>query len=88
MTRTDPIFFLHHGQIDRIWWSWQRYSEDRPRQYNGKSRDDSSAEGMLTDELEFGGLLSSSPTIAEVMDTEGGILCYRYDSDLVGERDD
>lgn len=43
---------------------------------------------MLTDELEFGGLLSSSPTIAEVMDTEGGILCYRYDSDLVGERDD
>jgi tyrosinase len=20
----DPIFFLHHANIDRIWWNWQQ----------------------------------------------------------------
>jgi len=22
--RADPIFWVHHGQIDRLWWRWQQ----------------------------------------------------------------
>jgi tyrosinase len=38
----DPIFFCHHGQVDRLWWKWQRnagkfhYTPLAADQYNGK----------------------------------------------------
>ena len=22
--QADPIFWVHHGQIDRLWWRWQQ----------------------------------------------------------------
>ncbi|OOF98341.1 hypothetical protein ASPCADRAFT_205583 [Aspergillus carbonarius ITEM 5010] len=25
----DPVFFLHHAQVDRVWWSWQLLSPER-----------------------------------------------------------
>jgi tyrosinase len=38
----DPIFFAHHGQVDRLWWNWQRtengkfhYTPLAADQYNG-----------------------------------------------------
>ena len=24
LVRVDPIFWVHHGQIDRLWWRWQQ----------------------------------------------------------------
>ena len=26
----DPLFWLHHGQIDRTWWIWQNLGETGP----------------------------------------------------------
>jgi hypothetical protein len=23
----EPVFWLHHGQLDRHWWMWQNYIE-------------------------------------------------------------
>lgn len=81
----DPVFFLHHGQIDRIWWSWQRVSRDRFMQYNGKSRDTSEVEGHLKDILEFHStILNATPSVSDVIDTEAdGPLCYIYDMAIV-----
>ena len=78
----DPVFFLHHSQIDRLWWSWQKHDGDRFWQYNGPAHYGFSEEVALTDMLEFGSILPSDPIIKDVMDTEGE-LCYRYDASVV-----
>ncbi|OOF98338.1 hypothetical protein ASPCADRAFT_395107 [Aspergillus carbonarius ITEM 5010] len=60
----DPVFFLHHTQLDRLWSMWQH------------AHPQSSA--VPTDDLiEVGGL---GPDIlaTDVMHTESGLLCYRY----------
>jgi hypothetical protein len=25
----EPVFWLHHGQLDRHWWMWANYLADR-----------------------------------------------------------
>ena len=36
---TVPVFFLHHGQLDRLRWVWQRFGrERRERIYGGKKQ--------------------------------------------------
>jgi len=72
----DPIFYLHHAQIDRAWWIWQQ--EDpaaRNADYSG---------------LEFGNVPATLDTIMEMkglgldrkvrdfMTTSNDDLCYRY----------
>lgn len=79
------MFFLHHAQIDRLWWSWQKYSADRFLKYSGPARYGIDEEGGLTDLLNFGGILSFDPGVCDLMDTEGEILRYRYDVSVVGE---
>ncbi|KAI8946359.1 putative tyrosinase [Xylaria longipes] len=74
----DPIFFLHHGQIDRLWWKWQ--SEDlkmRALAYDGPSRHNSSIAAQLTDQLEMAGLAPDIP-VSSVMTINNGLLCYNY----------
>ncbi|GAB7355848.1 hypothetical protein MBLNU459_g6510t1 [Dothideomycetes sp. NU459] len=74
----DPLFFLHHTQLDRIWWIWQqRNPEQRIRAYGGRNSRHSIAVASLEDALKMKGL---APTIKveEVMNTEDELLCYRY----------
>jgi tyrosinase len=37
----EPVFWLHHGQVDRHWWMWTNYLEKelktRTSQYEGRS---------------------------------------------------
>ena len=78
ISATDPLFFLHHAQVDRLWWLWQQMdTEERLYEYGGRSRDDSDAEAALTDRLEMHRLAPDVP-VSEVMDTENGPFCYRY----------
>lgn len=75
----DPIFFLHHGQIDRLWWKWQSQDlEMRALAYDGPSRHNSSIEAQLTDQLEMAGLAPEVP-ILSVMTINNGFLCYKYE---------
>ncbi|TVY13044.1 Tyrosinase ustQ [Lachnellula arida] len=73
----DPVFFLHHAQLDRLWWKWQHAEPGRRREYNGASSRHSKEAASLQDQLEMGAL---APKIAveEVIDTQSGILCYEY----------
>ncbi|CAK4025333.1 Di-copper centre-containing [Lecanosticta acicola] len=75
----DPLFFLHHAQLDRIWWMWQRKSAANARAYEripGK-HGIKAALGSLTDVLPFAGL-GDNVVVEEIMNTEKGRLCYRY----------
>ncbi|TPX13319.1 uncharacterized protein E0L32_006292 [Thyridium curvatum] len=72
----DPIFYLHHAQLDRLWFLWQRKDAGhRLREYTGRT--DTSNAASLEDLLVLGGL-APDITVSQVMDTEGAELCYRY----------
>ncbi|KAH7391523.1 hypothetical protein BKA64DRAFT_756677 [Cadophora sp. MPI-SDFR-AT-0126] len=74
----DPIFFVHHAQIDRLWWKWQQERPSRRlHEYEGKHMYNSTGEASIGDMLVFGGLVEDVP-VRTVMDTENGLLCYRY----------
>ncbi|KAK2025705.1 Di-copper centre-containing protein [Colletotrichum zoysiae] len=71
----DPIFYLHHAQLDRVWWLWQmRDKNNRVHDYGGEG---DRGNVSLTDTLPLAGL-DKDLTVADIMDTEGGEMCYRY----------
>ncbi|SMQ51023.1 unnamed protein product [Zymoseptoria tritici ST99CH_3D7] len=78
----DPVFWLHHTQVDRLWWLWQQQEPDtRLKQFGGPTRDFRYTDGgngsSLQDNLPMAGLFGEQ-SVAEVMNAENGILCYRY----------
>ena len=86
---SDPLFWLHHANLDRVWWSWQ--------QLNPAARlTDISGPIMLMDyanaaggnvTLDFPltlGVSAPDTTVGAVMNvkacgSDGGVLCYNYD---------
>ena len=75
----DPIFYLHHAQLDHLWWRWQSvFPHRRKKEYNGKHMHNSTGEAHLTDLLLVGGIANDIP-VAQVLDTTDGFLCYRYE---------
>lgn len=80
-TSSDPLFYLHHGNLDRIFTLWQSKDLHRrlhqvggpivPFDYGGQN---------VTLDFEINiGALAPNVTLEQVLDTEGGVLCYRYD---------
>ncbi|PWW79822.1 Di-copper centre-containing protein [Tuber magnatum] len=82
----EPVFYLHHANLDRIYWQWQ--SMDLPARLS----DISGPVGMfgpttgpnvtLSFPIDMGPL-APSVTIQDLMDVEGnrtgtGVLCYTY----------
>jgi tyrosinase len=80
----DPLFFLHHAQLDKIWWEWQNKSNNLwtiggPQYPNGDGT------------IDYYWPLNMSPftapdiMIGNVIDTlnrdGSGILCYTYQND-------
>ncbi|WDK18396.1 hypothetical protein CGRA01v4_09681 [Colletotrichum graminicola] len=75
----DPVFYLHHAQIDHLWWRWQQEDKaTRLYEYEGKHMFNSTdGTASLSDTLQYGGFAEDIP-VSWVMDTEDGFLCYRY----------
>ncbi|KAM0723152.1 hypothetical protein Q7P37_001352 [Cladosporium fusiforme] len=79
---SDPIFYLHHAMIDRIWTVWQ-YMDRETRQdaiygTSTLNNDPPSADMTLQDNLPFN-LVASDPVLGDLMDTLAGPYCYRYE---------
>lgn len=86
----DPLFYLHHGNLDRIFWQWQqkdlhtRLNEVGgpvvPFDYNGVN---------VTLDFEVNlGEIHGPEALKQLLDTEGGVLCYTYlDSGTSSKRD-
>lgn len=74
----DPLFYLHHTQLDRLWWHWQqRDPEKRTDTYGGHAHRHSIEMASLTDEIKMGAL-APPVRVQEVMGTENDLLCYTY----------
>jgi tyrosinase len=74
---TDPVFFLHHAQLDRLWWIWQHFEPSRLQKYAGYAFHNTTQPASLEDVISLGGL-APSITVREIIDTGSGYLCYRY----------
>jgi tyrosinase len=74
----NPLFFLHHTQLDRLWWLWQqRKPEERLSAYSGHNHRHPIEMASLDDKIDMRGL-APNVRVRSVMDTEGDFLCYRY----------
>lgn len=79
---SDPIFFLHHLFVDHQHASWQEANATaRKAVVDGACMDGSPpcATPVTVDTvLQMNGLVPDA-TVGEVLDTQGGVLCYTYD---------
>lgn len=78
----DPIFWLHHANLDRVWWSWQaRDLGKRLRDISGPMvlQDwDNAQGGNVTLDFPLSlGYNGWDAKISDVMDIDD--LCYSYD---------
>ncbi|KAH9907265.1 Di-copper centre-containing protein [Xylariomycetidae sp. FL2044] len=80
----DPMFFLHHAQIDRTWWIWQNQDPaERTSAIAGTitmDNDPPSRDGTLEDMLAVGlnGDQLQMALAMSTVGTTGGPFCYVY----------
>ncbi|KAF2664657.1 Di-copper centre-containing protein [Microthyrium microscopicum] len=79
----DPIFFMHHAQLDRIWWVWQTYKPENLHKFGGPIYPNGTGQMTLDYPVEMSEVVAPAVPIRKVMDTlnrDGqGILCYEYE---------
>ncbi|EDU44897.1 tyrosinase central domain protein [Pyrenophora tritici-repentis] len=80
----DPLFYLHHGMIDRTWWIWQALDTKTRTSGAGISgtqtflNNPPSANTTLEDVVDLGYAASPPVKIADLMSTVKGPMCYMY----------
>jgi len=87
----DPMFFLHHAMIDKVWYDWQRRNSSSQDAFAGGSVSWQADPNVLFLQYPTGAppLLNTSSVIPgdgmweetwvrDVLDTVGGKLCYIY----------
>ena len=79
----DPYFWLHHSQIDRMWWTWQNLDlENRGMSVAGTitGHDVPPSRNTTLDDVITLGVLDGfdGMTIRNAMSTMGGDFCYIY----------
>jgi tyrosinase len=76
---TDPIFYLHHAFLDKLWWQWEMVDPmKRLGDMSGRSTVDPPHVNVALDfELKMM-KLAPTVTIREVMDIRNELLCYAY----------
>lgn len=81
----DPLFYLHHAQLDRLWTNWQAADASGARltQMEGPTVPFTGTGNTTLDTMVWMGYAAVSLPIRRVMDTlnkDGeGPLCYVYD---------
>ncbi|KAL2060772.1 hypothetical protein VTL71DRAFT_9414 [Oculimacula yallundae] len=75
----DPLFFMHHTQVDRLWYLWQQGNpEAREKEVKDqKLYPDDGTIATLGDVMPFLGL-AADIKVSEVMTTQNDLLCYTY----------
>jgi tyrosinase len=76
----DPLFYLHHGNLDRVLWVWQQKDlMTRLGQVGGPVVPfDYGGRNVTLDFTVNMGRLARNATLKELLDTQGGTLCYTY----------
>ncbi|TFK68911.1 Di-copper centre-containing protein [Pluteus cervinus] len=87
----DPLFFLHHSMVDKVWSDWQNNNRQNFWAFEGGEVQSLSSLALYNKYplgtpplLDFSSVLPTEnlfpngARILDVMDTQGGFLCYKY----------
>lgn len=78
----DPVFMMHHAQIDRLWSQWQQADGAvRENEYRGRRTQavvENTDEVALEDFMPFLGF-AEDLRVADVMSHKTALLCYEYE---------
>ncbi|KAK0201220.1 hypothetical protein DFS33DRAFT_1387153 [Desarmillaria ectypa] len=73
----DPMFWMHHGYVDHLWWKWQGVNETGINDLEGIGYESQrEPDTGYVVQLPFD--ILPNVTVADMLDTEGGFLCYTY----------
>ncbi|KEY71783.1 hypothetical protein S7711_06535 [Stachybotrys chartarum IBT 7711] len=76
----EPLFFLHHANVDRAWAKWQGRNATRLADYTGFQDQASTIPASITDTMPVLQLADTEPIVEDYMDIQAGPLCYTYSS--------
>ncbi|OAJ42659.1 hypothetical protein BDV3_006765 [Batrachochytrium dendrobatidis] len=84
ISSNDPIFFLHHTNIDRLYSKWQDMHPHQKYEYSGKRTKESTySNARTTDHIRMWGM-GPDHQVKDVLNTMGGgRMCYRYSNSVV-----
>ncbi|GIZ43681.1 hypothetical protein CKM354_000689800 [Cercospora kikuchii] len=82
----EPIFYLHHAMIDRVWWIWQHTENPFQRQFSDEAISGTrtlldmppSANATLDDIIDFQYAAGPARPIRDFLSTVDGPFCYVY----------
>ncbi|KAF2427391.1 Di-copper centre-containing protein [Tothia fuscella] len=86
----DPLFYLHHAYIDKLWWDWQNFNlSSRLYEIGGPNVRPTAELPLRKRNGDFGNMtkldhvlslysIMPNKTIGDVMDTRSDFLCYKY----------
>jgi tyrosinase len=80
----DPLFYLHHGMIDRTWWMWQMLDRETRTGEEGISgtgtflNQPPSPDTTLDTIIDLGYTAGPPIKMRDLMSTTGGPMCYIY----------
>ncbi|KDR79915.1 hypothetical protein GALMADRAFT_1169475 [Galerina marginata CBS 339.88] len=74
----DPLFFLHHANIDRIWWQWQQKDAARLYEIAGPATLVEPVHNVTLDYALVMGSLGPTLPIRDIMDISSKPSCYAY----------
>jgi tyrosinase len=79
----DPVFYLHHNYLDRLYWQWQQINAtERLHLIKGNTTVTESPTGWapltLDYEMEMYGT-TDNVAIGDVTNIQGGFLCYSFE---------
>ena len=77
----DPVFWLHHAMLDRVWWIWQALQPKQAKTVSGGTvlGQPTSRATRLDDLIQLNCLNVEDVTLLEMMDSlSGEPLCYVY----------
>lgn len=77
----EPLFYLHHTNLDSILWLWQKQDpEKRLHEVGGpvKMLDYGGVNVTLDFEVDLG-VIAGSVKLGDLLDTQGSVLCYVYE---------
>lgn len=71
----DPIFWLHHGMVDRHFRIWQNNDSGRTKYIDGNGPN---GVPLTMDTPIYLNSLQPNLKVSDIMNTLGGFLCYKY----------
>lgn len=78
----DPLFYLHHTFVDRVWWMWQQRDlaarlSDIAGYTTASEPQGGWVKATLEDKMDMHKIVPSM-SIRDLMDISGPELCYEY----------